>query len=439
MKNHYSTSLFRKILVPVIHGSDYASALQAALIIADPARVLLIGIVGIAGDESLSKAALPARHVRKLLRGIASSKGVDIAQHIHVSYDPWDELVRLVQEEEPDLLILQPSHFDAFKITPAQAFLFPPCDMLMASGNIPESPMHVLVSLRGGPYAELSLRLGLSISRTSHSQLTALHVSSAAAGNKPDPAFKGMERVLKNLPMVKQRRVQTDDPVQAILEASRESDLLVMGATAHSPDSSVSIGQVADSILREGSRGVLVVKSRRPMPPNMDSEVVGHSAISVLVDRWFAENTYHAGEFADLNHLLELKRKQNLTISVALPALNEEETIGDVIKTIRRALMERVPLVDEMILIDSDSSDRTREIAAQLDVPVYIHQQILPELGARNGKGEALWKSLYLTRGDIIVWTDTDIVNIHPRFVYGLLGPLILHPEIQFVKGFLVT
>ena len=95
-----------------------------------------------------------------------------------------------------------------------------------------------------------------------------------------------------------------------------------------------------------------------------------------------------------------------------------------------------MPLLDEIVLINSDSQDRTREIAEKFNIPIHIHQKVLPELGVRSGKGEALWKSLYLTHGDIIIWIDTDIVNIHPRFVYGLLGPLIAHPEIQFVKGF---
>ena len=87
-------------------------------------------------------------------------------------------------------------------------------------------------------------------------------------------------------------------------------------------------------------------------------------------------------------------------------------------------------------MIDSDSTDRTREIAKNEGIPVYIHQKILERLGARRGKGEALWKSLLVTKGDIIVWIDTDIMNIHPRFVYGILGPLLLNPEVQFVKGF---
>jgi glucosyl-3-phosphoglycerate synthase len=98
--------------------------------------------------------------------------------------------------------------------------------------------------------------------------------------------------------------------------------------------------------------------------------------------------------------------------------------------------MERVPLLDEIIVIDSRSTDRTRQIAARLGVTVHVHQDLLPRLGAREGKGEALWKSLLVTRGDILAWVDTDIVNMHPRFVYGIVGPLLQDPEIQFVKGF---
>ncbi|HID84264.1 MAG TPA: glucosyl-3-phosphoglycerate synthase [Anaerolineales bacterium] len=135
-------------------------------------------------------------------------------------------------------------------------------------------------------------------------------------------------------------------------------------------------------------------------------------------------------------HLVALKEAQGVTISLGLPALNEEATIGQIITTMKTALMEEVPLLDEIVLIDSGSVDYTREIAADLGIPVYIHQKVLPQYGAYHGKGETLWKSLYVLQGDIIVWIDTDIRNIHPRFVYGLLGPLLRNPRIQYVKGF---
>jgi glycosyltransferase involved in cell wall biosynthesis len=211
---------------------------------------------------------------------------------------------------------------------------------------------------------------------------------------------------------------------------------VVMGAAARPAPAPTSLGPVTDRVLSECTAGVVVVKTQRPVPAVPESEVAGAEAISILVDKWFAENTFHAREFADLNHLLALKHKQDLTISLALPALNEEATVGKVIQTVKQALMDQVPLLDEIVLIDSDSTDRTREIAADLGVPVFIHQEILPAYGVRTGKGEALWKSLYVTRGDLLVWIDTDIVNIHPRFVYGVLGPLLVNPRIQFVKGF---
>ncbi|MFQ5542709.1 MAG: glucosyl-3-phosphoglycerate synthase, partial [Candidatus Binatia bacterium] len=82
------------------------------------------------------------------------------------------------------------------------------------------------------------------------------------------------------------------------------------------------------------------------------------------------------------------------------------------------------------------STDDTVKIAQDLDIPVYLHQDILPAYGSYTGKGEALWKSLYVLRGDIIVWIDTDIKNINSGFVYGILGPLLREPDIHYVKGF---
>jgi glycosyltransferase involved in cell wall biosynthesis len=180
----------------------------------------------------------------------------------------------------------------------------------------------------------------------------------------------------------------------------------------------------------------MVVKTCRPITEFRFDETAGVQAISILVDKWFAENTFHADEFSDLKQLMALKQEQGSTISLALPALNEEATVGKVITTIKKALMDAVPLLDEIVLIDSASTDNTRQVAENLGVPVFIHQELLPELEARSGKGEALWKSLLVTKGDIIVWIDTDIINIHPRFVYGIIGPLLLNQNIQLVKGF---
>lgn len=98
--------------------------------------------------------------------------------------------------------------------------------------------------------------------------------------------------------------------------------------------------------------------------------------------------------------------------------------------------MDGYPLIDEMIVVDSESEDRTVEIVEALGVPVFEHPAILPQYGSYRGKGEALWKSLAVTSGDIVVWIDSDITGIHPKFVYGLIGPLLTEPDLSFVKGF---
>jgi len=211
---------------------------------------------------------------------------------------------------------------------------------------------------------------------------------------------------------------------------------VAVGASSCGRPEAAIADELATRLMDSAPGSVLLARSRPPAPPEVVDAPVGTETISILVDKWFAENTFHADEFANLERLAARKQEQGLTISLALPALNEEQTIGKVIRSIQRALQQRVPLLDEIVLMDSTSSDRTRQIAEDLGVPVYIHQQVLPQYGPRDGKGEALWKSLYVTRGDVVLWIDTDIVNIHPRFVYGLLGPLLSRRDLMFVKGY---
>ena len=122
---------------------------------------------------------------------------------------------------------------------------------------------------------------------------------------------------------------------------------------------------------------------------------------------------------------MTLKEKQKLTISLVLPTLNEEETIGPIVRRAMREMVGRVPLLDEVLVIDSASTDRTREIAEAEGARVVQHPDVLARYGSFTGKGEALWKSIYETTGDIIVWADTDVKNWHHRMVYGTLGPLL--------------
>lgn len=153
-------------------------------------------------------------------------------------------------------------------------------------------------------------------------------------------------------------------------------------------------------------------------------------------EKWLAERTFHHSNFWNIKWLLEEKERQGLTISLCLPALNEESTIGKVIVILKSELKDRYPLIDELAVIDSGSTDKTREIAASFGADVYLAEEHLTECGNHRGKGENLWKALYLLNGDIIVYVDSDINNIHPRFVYGLIGPLIRNPDVHYVKAF---
>lgn len=154
------------------------------------------------------------------------------------------------------------------------------------------------------------------------------------------------------------------------------------------------------------------------------------------LERWFRSNTFHHSQFSDISKLVKLKEEQNLTISVGLPTLNEAETIAKEIMTVRSMFMDLYPLVDELAVVDSGSTDETRDIAKEYGADVYEASDYLPEVGVCYGKGENLWKSLYLLKGDILLWLDADIKNISPKFVYGLLGPILANPEIGYVKGF---
>ena len=154
------------------------------------------------------------------------------------------------------------------------------------------------------------------------------------------------------------------------------------------------------------------------------------------LNKWIIENTFHHSDFEDLPKLVEEKEKQGLTISLCIPTLNEEKTIGKEIVIFKSELQSRHKLVDEIAVIDSGSKDRTLEIAESFGADVYLATDILPRLEPKYGKGENLWKAIYQLKGDIIVYIDADIKNIHPRFAYGLLGPLIIRPEIKYVKAF---
>jgi glucosyl-3-phosphoglycerate synthase len=144
----------------------------------------------------------------------------------------------------------------------------------------------------------------------------------------------------------------------------------------------------------------------------------------------------HRWQEWSLDALLRRKRETGLTTSLVVPARNEAATVGDVVTRVRSALMETTQLLDEIVVVDSDSTDETHEVASAAGAVVHRSREIRPDLGSHPGKGEAMWKSLFVTSGDLVVWMDADLLDWDTHFVPGLLGPLLTDDDVALVKGF---
>ncbi|HLU10007.1 MAG TPA: glucosyl-3-phosphoglycerate synthase [Oceanobacillus sp.] len=396
----------------------------------------LRGMVTMEPGRSLSEGALQARAWRETLTQVAlDHPRIHDTASVYVDYQPLQSVFDDITRLSADLLLIQwqMNETQVGGVSIETIFENAPCDVVLVSDKVSHQKGDVLLSLRGGPNISLGVRVAQALAKDG--SITLFH----AADNRriaPD-----LELIMRAVPQISRTVTAITDIADGIVQETEGHKLVIMGASFNKPDpvsSSVKpmFRQVHD---RTGLPVALVRGAQQEafefhLPKTQPSV---EKSLSERVDRWFAENTYHSSEFSNLQTLLAMKERQGVTISIALPALNEEKTVGKVIETLKTALMDDLPLVDEIVLIDSASTDNTVAIAESYGIPVYRHPDILrDEVGSYTGKGEALWKSLYVTKGDIIAWVDTDITNIHPRFIYGLLGPLLKNPQVQYVKGF---
>ena len=137
----------------------------------------------------------------------------------------------------------------------------------------------------------------------------------------------------------------------------------------------------------------------------------------------------------DAPELAGRKRAEGTRVSVVIPARDEAATVGTVAGPLCDTLRDRVGLVDEVMVVDAGSTDATGRIAAEAGARVVRQAEVLPERGDAPGKGEAMWKGLAACDGDVVVYVDADVVDIGPRFVTGLLGPLLTDPTVTLVKA----
>ena len=152
---------------------------------------------------------------------------------------------------------------------------------------------------------------------------------------------------------------------------------------------------------------------------------------------WFELRTTSAPsvDALDLDALLTAKRRGQHRVSVVLPARDEERTVGRLVGDLHDRWVRHTPLVDELLVVDSDSTDATAAVARAAGADVVAAADVLPAHGSRPGKGEALWKSLAATTGDLVVFLDADLLGDVTHFVPGLLAPLLADPQVDYVKG----
>ncbi len=427
-----------KCLVVITDATRDKPLIDVAAALAGTADIVLASIIEVPEGETLASAQPQARARRKDLVALAAP--LTVRPIVTVARRGWAAVVEAAHDEHPDLLLIgwRRPGWDYLGTTMEDILRDPPCDLAIVKGPAGRG-RRILVPVRGGRYAELAAKLGVGLARARKGTVTLLHVVPAGATRRSGATLYQLVGEHAFDERVDELLTRVGDATKVIVDELSRHDLIVFGASG----GAAPLGPIGQEIIAE-ARSAIIVRTHTPVASNVflspsplpTDRTERSKAIGELVDKWFVENTFTSAEFANLAALVALKEKQGLRISVALPTLNEEETVAKVITVVRSRLMERVHLVDELIVIDSNSTDRTREIVRGLGVPVYIHQELLPEVGPGRGKGEALWKSLSVTTGDIVVWVDTDVSNFHPTFVYGLLGPLLVRPEIAFTKAF---
>jgi glucosyl-3-phosphoglycerate synthase len=458
-----------RIVIPVANPTTAEELVRLGADLLEPrgGELTALGVVEVPEGMPLSDGATRARHARRLLQRVLDfvPQGTPIHPIVRIGRRAAEGIVEAAAELDADLIVFgwggkSPAARDTlsapFSNTIDEVIREATCDVAVVKQRGVREVKRVVVPVRGGPHAELALRFGDAIARRHGATLVALHVVppgiTLAVRAQAERALQGFVRQQVG-PGAEALVREASNIRAAILREAERSDIVVMGAaapTSGNDGATHSLGSMPEAIATRAKTTVLVVKTHEAIGRQTFEQLAARAetlaaadraaeesrAVPARVERWFGESNFHHAEFADLRRLTQLKEKQGLTISLVLPTLNEEETIGPIVRRAIREMVGRVPLLDEVVVIDSASSDRTREIAEAEGARVVQHHEILERYGAFRGKGEALWKSLYETSGDLIVWADTDVRNWHPRMVYGTLGPLLHEPRLQYVKGY---
>ncbi len=480
-----------RILIPVANPATAEELIRIGAALLDPrsGELTALGIVEVPEEMPLSEGATKARQARRLLQKVLdyAPEGTHVRPVVRIGRRAAEGIVEAAIELDADLVIFgwggraggrvasgrrgakagsgSGSVRNGDGSAPSASVFSPtidavvresPCDIAVVKQRPMAEVRRILVPVRGGPHAELALDFADALARRHGARVTVLHVVPPGL----TPAVRTQAEHALALFLKQHARGHADGLLReapnvrnAILREADKFDLVIMGASA-APEGSVVdnflFGVLPETIAARARPPVIVVKTKDPIDTATFEELAARAeslaaaeraaeesrAVPARVERWFGESNFHHAEFRDLRRLVALKEKQGVTVSLILPTLNEEATLGPIVRRARKLLMEAVPLVDELLVIDSASVDRTCEIAEREGARVVQHADVLTRYGSYRGKGESLWKSLYESSGDIVVWCDTDVRSWHPRMAYGTLGPLLVEPRIQYVKGY---
>src|SRR4029453_4810209 len=267
-----------------------------------------------------------------------------------------------------------------------------------------------------------------------------------ALGEEPYIVFNEHLRLVGERTSVPGESILTrqPDPVEALLDEARGDDILIMGLPAPTGNGDHTAAVESSGALRvseEKGPPLLLLNT----PASID--LAGYARkvrasrskkrwADMPFEHWFVEHTYHGDEFKDPDEFLKAKRASGLTLSVAILTSNDEKHIYSVLTGLKRVLVEMHPIADQTGGGAPGSTDNTLQRAREMGVEVYQAGEILPAQGDLHGRGESLWKSLSVLRGDIIVWLDPRAKKFHPSTVLSLAGPLLRHSTLQLVKAF---
>ncbi len=464
------------------------------------ARIVVLGIVTVPEEAPLSQGTSLVKAYRTLLRYIPSEAAkiyerVEVKTDVRVAREVWQGIADQAQEEQADLLLL---HWKGLTQTPNKIYGStidalmddPPCDIVLARFNFLPEIRKILLPVRGGSYSSLAMRLVSNLAGEWGSKITVMHNVVQKTGgflsnpdasgeitqgdvstlhspknwfqnptslNNPGPldedSLNTLQNIINDLPPTARLLTTTGQLEQVLANETKSYDFLVLGASEEARNKDGLPINGPSPLFRRLTSTIniplLVVKTRKPFRLSQASSTLNQGGELVeVVDRWFAQNTFHYREFRSLSSLTILKERNKTSISLVFPVYGPTHPIAlaEKVKRARIALMRDCALLDEIIVSSPGVKLDENEIALikakagigdnEEEAIIFLGTEEAAEPEEARGPGPALWRALQLVRGDLVVWADPHYQEFDARIFYGLLGPLLTYPEFLMSIGF---